>query len=78
MLFLQLLDREDSSAKVSELGKFLLDSLQPFMPLAVSDLSLCFISASTPILFTQRSKVGDLLAQAPHLFAKDFEVIHTF
>jgi len=34
----------NSSAKKGELGKFLLDCLSPLVPLAVSDLRLCFIS----------------------------------
>jgi hypothetical protein len=62
-------------AEVSELGEFLLDRLEPFMPLAVSDLSLCFISGptpSTPILVVQLLKVCDLVAETPDLFAKHF------
>lgn len=50
MLFLHLFHRANSSAKVCELGEFLLDCLQPLVPLAVSDLSLDPISALTSIL----------------------------
>jgi hypothetical protein len=81
VLFFPLFDRQNSSAKVSELGEFLLDGLQPFMPLAVSDLSLCFILTPTPrkpILIVQLLKVCDLVAETPDLFAKDFEVIHGY
>ena len=67
--------------KASELGEFLLDCLQTFMPLAVSNLSLRFISAPIfrkPILFAQLLNVCDLVAETPYLFAKDFEVIHVY
>ena len=39
--------------KRSELAKFLLDCLQTFMPLAVSDLSIGLIPAFSPILLVQ-------------------------
>jgi hypothetical protein len=41
------------------------------MPLAVSDLSLCFVVALTPILLIQLLKLNDLGAETPDLFAKD-------
>jgi len=50
MLFPHLFCRNDSAAKVCELRKFLLDGLQPFMPLAVSDVILCPALASSPKL----------------------------
>ncbi len=77
VLLFHLLDGTNSSAKVSELGEFLLDCLQPFMPLAVSDLRLCFISALTPILVIQFLKVSDLNAETPDLFPKHCQMIHT-
>ena len=73
VLFFPLFDRENSSAKVNELDQFLLDFLQPFMPLAVSDLSLGSIAAlttRTPILIIQFFKVCDLVAKTLDLFAK--------
>ena len=70
VLFFPLFDRENPSAKASELDQFLLDGLQPFLPLAVGDLSLCFIAAVTPILVIQLLKVCDLVAEMPDLFAK--------
>ena len=76
MLFLHLLDRMNSSAKISELGKFLLDFLQPLVPLAVSDLRLCVVSAFTSILPVQLLKLPNLSAETTDLFPKDFEVIH--
>jgi hypothetical protein len=48
VLCFPLFDRENSWAKVNELDQFLLDFLQPFVPLAVSDLSLGSIAALTP------------------------------
>ena len=77
MLCFPLFDRENSSAKASELGKFLLDGLQPLMPLTVSDLSLWFISTSKPKSVVQLLNLSDLGAETPNLFAKHFEVIHT-
>jgi hypothetical protein len=41
------------SAKSNELAKFLLDCLQTFMPLAMSNLSLYFIPGSTPVLLVE-------------------------
>ena len=76
MLFLHLLDRTNSSAKISELGKFLLDFLQPLVPLAVSDLRRYVASDFTSILSVQLVKLGDLNAETTDLFPKDFEVIH--
>jgi hypothetical protein len=66
-----LFDRENPSTKASELDQFLLDFLQPFLPLAVGDLSLCFVASVTPILVIQLLKVCDLSAEMPDLFAKN-------
>ena len=71
MLCFTLFHRENSSAKVSELGEFPLDGLKSFMPPAVSDLSSCFVVALTPILIVQFSKLCDLGAEAPNFFTKD-------
>jgi len=71
VLSFPLFHRENSSAKVSELAEFLLDGLEPFMPLAVSDLSLCFVVALTPILIVQFLKVCDLGAETPDFFTKN-------
>jgi hypothetical protein len=66
-----LFHRENSSAEVSELAEFLLDGLEPFMPLAVSDLSLRFMVGLTAIVVIQFLKVCDLGAETPNLFTKD-------
>jgi hypothetical protein len=71
VLSFPLFHRENSSAKVSELAEFLLDGLEPFMPLAVSDLSRCFAVALTPILIVQFLKVCDLGAEMPDFFTKN-------
>ena len=71
MLCFPLFHRENSSAKVSELGEFLLDCLKSFMPLAVSHLSLWFVVALTPIPIVQSLKVCDLSAETLNFFTKD-------
>jgi hypothetical protein len=70
VLFFPLFDRENSSAKASELDEFLLDCLKPFLPLAVSDMSLCIVVALTPILFIQFFELSDLVTETADLFAK--------
>jgi hypothetical protein len=42
------------------------------MSLAVSDLSLCFIPVSTPILLIQLLDGSDLHPETPNLFSKYF------
>ena len=76
VLFFPLFDRENSSAKASELGEFLLDRLQPFLPLTVSDLSLWFMSAFTSVLIVQLLNLSDLSAETRNLFSKYSQVIH--
>ena len=71
MLCFPLFDRENPSTKAGELDQFLLDFLQPFLPLAVGDLSLGFVAGVTPILVIQLLKVCDLVAEMPDLFAKN-------
>jgi hypothetical protein len=46
------------------------------VPLAVSDLSLYFISALTPILIVQLLNLRDLCAKTPDFFTKNCEMIH--
>jgi hypothetical protein len=65
-----LFDRENSAAKVGELDQFVLDFLQPFKPLAVSDLSRRFVAAVKPILVIQLFEVSDLVAETSDFFAK--------
>jgi len=76
VLFLHLLNRTNSSAKISKLRELLLDFSQPLVPLAVGKLRLCVLSGCTSILLVQFSKLFDFGAEKSNLFAKDFDVIH--
>ena len=77
LFFLDLFHGTNASAEISELTEFLLDRLQTFMPLAVRNLSLRFVSAVTPVLGVQHLEVRDLLTEPRNLFAKNCQVIHT-
>ena len=73
VLLFPLFDRENSLAKTRELGEFLLDAFQPFLPLAVSYLSLgsvAVLTSRTSILVIQLSNLGYLGAQIADLFAE--------
>jgi hypothetical protein len=70
MLFFHLFDRTDSAPQVSEFSKFVLDGLKAFMPLPMSDLSLCLFSAFAPVLVIHLFEFGDLPAETPNLFPK--------
>jgi hypothetical protein len=59
-----------------DFGKLLLDCLQPFMPLAVSDLGLRLIRPLKPIFLIQLVNVSDLSTQTRDLFPKHFQMIH--
>lgn len=79
MLGFPLFDREDSSAEVSELSKFLLDCLEPLLSLSMGDLGLYFVAAPTPrtsILGVRFYKLFDLIAETLDLFAQHVHVIH--
>ncbi len=76
VLFLHLFYRTNPSAKVSQLGEFLLNCLQPLVPLAVSNLRLDFISARTSILIVQLLNLSDLGAETSDFFTKNCEMIH--
>ena len=56
--------------------QLLLDCLQAFMPLAVSDLSISLVPLKTPIPFVQLLNFSDLPTETPDLFAQNFEIIH--
>src|ERR1700747_441499 len=64
------------AAKCSELGKFLLDGLQTFMPLAVSDFSISVVAVLTPIPFVHLPNLSDLCTETPDFVAQHLEVIH--
>lgn len=77
MLCFPLFDRQNSAAKTGELGEFLLNRLQAFLPFTVSQLGLRVIAACTSILFVQGLNLSDLGADVLNLFAKHCKVIHT-
>ena len=58
------------------MGKLLLDRLQPFLPLAMSDLSVRLISVLVPMLLVQLSNLSNLQTKKPDLVPQNFEVIH--
>jgi hypothetical protein len=76
MLFFHLFYRMNSAAKICELRKFMLNGLQPFMPLVVSALSLWSISAPKPKLLIQLLNVSDLRSETPNLVPKNPYMIH--
>ena len=81
MLFFSFFDRKNSPAKASELDQFLLDRLQTLKPLAVSDLRFggkATLTSGPSILLIELLKLRDLSAEVCNLFAKHFEVIHSF
>jgi hypothetical protein len=77
VLFLHLFDGPNLPPKACELEKFVLDSLQPFLPLAMRDVSIRLISDLTPILLVQLVNLSNLHPETPDLFPKNFKVIHT-
>lgn len=76
MFLFHLFHRKNLAAKTGELGKFLLNRLQPFMPLTVSELGFRFIPLSEPILMVHLLNVSDLCTKTAYLFPKNIEVIH--
>ena len=77
MLLFHLLDRNHFAAEVGELGKLLLNGLEPFVPLSVSYLSLSFIRFPEPVLLIQFLNVSDFGTQPTYFFPKHIEVVHT-
>ena len=60
------------------MDEFLLDGLQPFLPLAVSDVRLCILVALKPMSLVQFLNLSNLLAETPDLFPENFEMIHKY
>jgi len=77
VLFLHLFYGMNSPTKIRNFCQFLLDCFQPLVPLAVSNLSLRFISAAPSIVVVQLLQLSDLGAEAGDLFPKHFQVVHT-
>ena len=71
VLLLHLLCRNSSAAKVCELLKLMLNSLQPLTPLSVSNLHICPNPAVTPKLLIQLLNTSDLHPETPNLVLKN-------
>jgi len=67
VLLLHLFGRDYSAAKVCQLHQLLLDSLQPFIPLSVSDLSRGSIPTVAPKLLVCLLNGSNLFPQPPNL-----------
>lgn len=78
VLLFHLLHGTNSPAQLGELGQFLLNGLQPFMPLTVRHLGLDFIPALTPVFIVHFLKVSDLFTEPPDLFPKHCQMIHRY
>jgi hypothetical protein len=69
-----LFGRNTSPAEVSKLPEFLLDCLQSFTSLSVSDLNKCSMPAAVPLI--QLVNAGDLHSEARNLGSKNSQIIH--
>lgn len=67
VLFLHLFGRDNAAAQVCQLPKLLLDLLQPFIPLSVSDLSRGSVPTVAPKLFVRLLNGSNLFPQTPNL-----------
>ena len=74
--FFHLLYQMKPATKVADSGKFLLDFLQPLLPLAVLNLSLGFIPFSKTVFLIRLLNLSDLGAETRDLFPKNFQMIH--
>lgn len=70
-LFSSLIYRNNGAAKRRQPGQFLLDILEPFMPLPVSDLVHGCVALFKPILLVQLMNLSDLLPQTPDLYLEN-------
>ena len=71
MLFFHLFDRMNLAAEVGQLGKLLLNRLQPFVSLAVRDLGFRTIATLQAILLVRVLNLCDLHSETPDLFPKN-------
>lgn len=69
MLCFHLINTIRLSAKTSELGQFLLDFQQTYVPLAVRDVGRCVEFVLTTISLIQFLKLEDLSTETGDLFA---------
>ena len=77
VLFPHLLNRKSSVTELGELDKFLLNLLQSFQPVVVSDVGFCSLLASKPILFIQLLNISDFRPKTRNPFPKNFKMIHS-
>jgi hypothetical protein len=70
--FFHLLYQMKPAAKVADSGKFLLDFLQPLLPLAVLNLSFGSIPFSKTVFLIRLLNLSDLGAETRDLFPKNF------
>src|SRR5437764_6376191 len=77
VLFLHLFNRLHLAAEACKLRKLLLDGLQPFMPLPMSELRLGSVRTCPAILLVQFLDLGNLGTKPPDLFSKNFQMVHT-
>ncbi len=75
-LFSSLIYRNNGPAKGRQLAQFLLDILEPFMPLPVRNLVHGSTALLTPILLVQLVNFGDFCPQTHDLFLENSEMIH--
>ena len=68
VLFFDLVDRLYPASQIANLGKLLLDGLQPFLPLAVSHLRLGSVRSPLAVLLVQLLNVSNLRAETRDLF----------
>jgi hypothetical protein len=71
VLFLHLFGRDNSAAQVGQLPKLLLDLLQPFIPLPMSDLSRGSIPTGAPKLLVCLLNGSNLFPQPPNLLPQN-------
>lgn len=70
-LLAYLIHGHNGAAQRSHTPEFLLDFLQPFMPLPVSNLVRGCITLSLPVLLVQFMNLSDFSSQAHDFFLKD-------
>lgn len=76
VLFSSLIYGHNGPAKGRQLAQFLLDILEPFMPLPVRNLVHGSIAFLTPILLVQLVDFSDFCPQTHDLFLENPEMIH--
>ena len=77
VLFADLAGRMYGATKIRQADQFLLDPLQPFMSLPVSNLGAGSIVFLKPVLLVHFVDLGDLRPETPDLILEDFKMVHT-